>query len=133
MNLVSAVPPGDLFLTIELQKDPRFNLVERNLHTTVTVPPWLAALGGTVEVPTLSGQTRIKLPAGSSSGNKLRLRGKGLPHPAGTDGDLIVEIHIGFDSLTDDQRALYEQLRDLDQQAAAPEGAVQPDAEAEQA
>ena len=108
-------PSGDLFLTIELQKDPRFDLDGRNLRTTVDVAPWLAALGGTIEVPTLTGTTRIKLPPGSSSGSKMRLRGKGLPNPKGADGDLIAEIRIGFEQLSDEQRALYEQLRALDQ------------------
>ncbi len=123
-------PAGDLFLTIELQKDSRFELDGRHLRTIVTVAPWLAALGGTVDVPTLDGDTRIKLPAGSSSGSKLRLRGKGLPNPKGTDGDLFVEIRIGFDTLSDSQRELYEQLRALDQSEDQSESAEE---DAEQA
>jgi curved DNA-binding protein len=74
------------------------------------VAPWEAALGATVPVPTLAGTVDLRIPAGSQSGRKLRLKGRGMPgaHP----GDQLVELSIrtpGAD--TDAQRAAYETLR----------------------
>lgn len=104
-------PPGDLFLKIEIAPDPRFKVEGSDIHTTVPVTPWEAALGGEAEVETPTGPVRVRIPAGSSSGRKIRLRGRGLAQSGGSKGDLLAEIRIVIpDRLTERERELYEQL-----------------------
>ena len=103
--------PGDLLLKIEIQPDPRFRVEGSDIHTTVAVSPWEAALGGEAEVETPAGPVRVRIPAGSSSGRKIRLRGRGLSQAGGEKGDLLAEIRIMVpEQLTDRERELYEQL-----------------------
>jgi curved DNA-binding protein len=105
-------PPGDLFLEVRLLPHPRFRVEGRDLHVEVPVTPAEAALGATVEVPTLDGVARTKVPAGSSSGRRLRLRGKGLANPSGPPGDLYATVRIVVPrQLSAEERDLYEQLR----------------------
>jgi curved DNA-binding protein len=104
-------PPGDLLLKVEIQPDPRFRVEGSDIHTTVAVSPWEAALGGEAEVDTPTGAVRVRIPAGSSSGRKIRLRGRGLSQAGGEKGDLLAEIRIMVpERLTDRERELYEQL-----------------------
>lgn len=103
--------PGDLLLKVEIQPDARFRVEGSDIHTTVTVSPWEAALGGEAEVETPTGPVRVRIPAGSSSGRKIRLRGRGLAQAGGEKGDLLAEIRIIVpERLTDRERELYEQL-----------------------
>jgi curved DNA-binding protein len=93
---------------VRLRRDPRFRVEGRDLYTDLAVAPWQAALGDSVEVPTLSGRARLKVPPGSSCGRRLRLRGEGLG-----DGDLYAVLKIVVPrKLSDRQRELYEQLRE---------------------
>jgi curved DNA-binding protein len=103
--------PGDLFLRVRLKPHPRFRAQGRDLYFDLAVSPWEAALGADVSVPTLDGSARVKVPAGSSSGRRLRLRGQGLPGGGGSGGDLyaVVMIHVPK-KLTRRQRELFEQL-----------------------
>jgi curved DNA-binding protein len=102
---------GDLYLKIEIEADPRYKVDGANLQTPVAVTPWEAALGGEAEVQTLDGPVRVKIPAGSSTGRKIRLRGKGLPQAGGEKGDLIAEIRIVVpETLSERERELFEQL-----------------------
>jgi len=102
---------GDLLLKIEIQPDPRFRVEGSDIHTTVAVSPSEAALGGEAEVETPSGAVRVKIPPGSSSGRKIRLRNRGLSRPDGDKGDLLAEIRIMVpERLTERERELYEQL-----------------------
>lgn len=106
---------GDLLLRVRLASHPRFRVSEHDLLTTLPVSPSEAALGAKVPVTTLDGEVLVTVPAGSQSGQKLRLRGKGLPKRAGGDarGDLIAELRIVVPKeLTPEERALYERLRD---------------------
>ncbi|GAB4216868.1 MAG: J domain-containing protein [Sandaracinaceae bacterium] len=104
-------PPGDLLLEVKIVADDRFRLEGDALHTSVYVTPWEAALGTTVEVPTLEGELRLKVPAGSSSGRQIRLRGKGYPLAGGERGDLFATVHIKVPAeLTERERALFEEL-----------------------
>ncbi|HWM90388.1 MAG TPA: DnaJ C-terminal domain-containing protein [Thermoanaerobaculia bacterium] len=104
-------PAGDLYLKIEIEPDPRFRVEGQNLHTPVAVTPWEAALGGEAEVQTLDGAVRVKIPAGSSTGRKIRLRGRGLPQSGGEKGDLIAEIRVMVpETLSERERELFEQL-----------------------
>ena len=104
---------GDLLLAVRLLPHPRFRVDGEDLVTTVDAAPWEAALGATVEVPTPDGPVQMKLPAGRSSGERLRLRGKGLPLRDGNRGDLHAEIRIVVPKhLSERERRLFEDLQE---------------------
>lgn len=86
-------PAGDLYLHIRLVPHPLFDVEGRNLSITVPVAPWEAALGAKVEVPTLSGRINLTIAPGSQSGQRLRVRGKGLVAKGG-QGDLIAVLKV---------------------------------------
>lgn len=103
-------PAGDLLLEIGIRDDPRFRLEGRNVLHVLGIAPWEAALGATVPVPTLAGTVDLRIPAGSQSGRKLRLKGRGMPgtHP----GDQMVELSIRVPVVENDsQRAAFEALQ----------------------
>ncbi|MBO9579188.1 MAG: DnaJ domain-containing protein [Microbacteriaceae bacterium] len=86
--------PGDLLLTVTVRPHPVFTRDGQNLRVVLPVTFVEAALGATVEVPTLGGDTvRVKVPAGTPSGRMLRVKGKGVKTPKG-DGDLLVEVQV---------------------------------------
>ena len=86
-------PAGDLFLEIAFEDDRLFHAEKRDVHLTLPITPWEAALGASLTVPTLGGNVQLKIPASSQGGKKLRLKGKGLS--AGTQaGDQIVTLRI---------------------------------------
>lgn len=85
-----------------------------DLHTTLSVSPWVAALGGEATLKTLDGAVVVKVPAGSSTGRKIRLRQKGFPSETGQPGDLYAELRIVLPkTLTPKERELFEALRDV--------------------
>jgi curved DNA-binding protein len=111
-------PPGDLYLRIALRPHAHFRRRgDHDLDVDLPVAPWQAALGATVSVRTPSGTAQVRVPAGSSSGRRLRLRGRGLPVSGGESGDLhaIVKITVPK-QLTDRERELYEQLAESSRQ-----------------
>jgi DnaJ-class molecular chaperone len=113
----SGGPAGDLLLTIHVAPHPYFRREGNDLHVDIPVTPAEAALGAKVEAPTLSeGRVVVTIPSGTSSGRKLRLRGKGVPdRKTGTRGDLYVVAKIVVpESPTAEQRELYERLKALD-------------------
>jgi DnaJ-class molecular chaperone len=102
---------GDLYLLVRIEPDPVFRREGADLHVTLPVWPWEAALGAEVLAPTLAEPVRVKVPAGSRAGGKLRLKGKGLPTASGGRGDLFYTLQIVMPpSLSDEDRKLYEQL-----------------------
>ncbi|MFM8445609.1 MAG: DnaJ C-terminal domain-containing protein [Methylococcus sp.] len=102
---------GDLYLNIALQPHPWFRPSEHDLYLDVPVSPWEAALGATIEAPTLDGNVSLKIPPGSPSGRKMRLAGKGLPKPGDGHGDLYVILQITLPpQLTETERELLQQL-----------------------
>jgi curved DNA-binding protein len=104
-------PAGDLYLEIGFEPHPLFEVEERDILLELPVAPWEAALGATIEVPTLGGAVTLKIPPGSQSGSRLRLRGRGLPGEP--PGDQIVKLRIETPPAdTPDRRALYEQMRE---------------------
>ena len=107
-------PPGDLILRIRLRPHPDFRVEGGDLYTDLPVAPWEAALGAEVPVPTLDGTARVKVPAGSSCGRRLRLRGQGLPGNAqAPPGDLYAVVTIQVPKrLTKRERELFHQLAD---------------------
>jgi curved DNA-binding protein len=100
---------GNLMLEVEYAEHPQFEVDGRNIIHVLSVPPWQAALGATVSVPTLGGPVELKIPADSEAGRKLRLRGRGLPGmPA---GDQIVELEITAPKAVNErQRTVYRML-----------------------
>ncbi|MBM7087916.1 J domain-containing protein [Streptomyces sp. S12] len=103
---------GDLYLRVRIQPHPRFRLDGRDVYVQLPVTPWEAALGATVPVPTPGGGTaKVTVPAGSSSGRRLRLRGEGMPNPRGADGNLYAELRVMVPpKLSDRERELFEEL-----------------------
>jgi curved DNA-binding protein len=103
--------PGDLYLRVHVEPHPVFKLNGHDLEEEVPVTPWEAALGARIEVPIVDGRAALKLPAGVRSGQRLRLRGKGLPRRSGGQGDLYVSIRIEVPSrLSAREKELFEEL-----------------------
>ncbi|ACL74028.1 DnaJ C-terminal domain-containing protein [Thioalkalivibrio sulfidiphilus] len=86
-------PSGDLFLEVAIRPHPWFRVEGRDLHLDLPVTPWEAALGATVNVPTLGGRVELKIPPGSQSGRRLRLKGKGLAGKPPGDQYVTLQIH----------------------------------------
>lgn len=110
-------PSGDLFLRIQLKPHPVFEVKGRDVYTKARVPIPLAVLGGEIDVVTPeSKKLRLKLPAGTQSGQRFRLRGHGLPAVGKPDerGDLYASVDVEVPkTLNDDERAHYQALRDM--------------------
>ena len=101
---------GDLYLEVHILPDRRFTLDNRDLTLTFQVAPWEAALGASVTVPTLGGPVEMRIPPGSQSGQKLRLRGRGLPGQP--PGDEYVQLKVVLPPADSPQaKALYEEMR----------------------
>lgn len=104
---------GDLLLTLQIAAHPLYRLEGKDIYLDTPIAPWEAALGCTLTVPTLSGNLRLKVPAGARSGQKLRLAGRGMPVSEGA-GDFFVQLQIVLPpSLSDAERELYERLQSL--------------------
>jgi curved DNA-binding protein len=103
---------GDLYLDISLRPHPLFRVSGRDFYLEVPLAPWEAALGAEIEIPTLGGRVALKIPAGSKSGQRLRLTGKGMPNPQGAAGDLYAVLGIAMPgNLSEPERKLFEELR----------------------
>jgi curved DNA-binding protein len=103
--------PGDLYLVVRIAPHPRYRLSGRDIHVALPVAPWEAALGAYLPVATPGGDVKVRVPAGSSSGRRLRLRGEGMPNKHGRPGDLYVEISIRVPPKpTRRERELFEEL-----------------------
>jgi molecular chaperone DnaJ len=105
-------PSGDLYVTVRVGNHPVFGRRGRNLTLTVPVTFPEAALGSTVTVPTLDGPVTLRVPAGTSSGQTFRVKGRGVPgHGRTSAGDLLVTAEVAVPKkLTDEQRAAVEEF-----------------------
>ena len=102
---------GDLYLDIALRPHALFRPSGHDLYLDLPLTPWEAALGATVEVPTLDGRVNLKVPEGTAAGRKLRLSRKGLAKPGGGEGDLYAIVQIANPTvLGDRERELYAEL-----------------------
>jgi curved DNA-binding protein len=102
---------GDLYLNIALHPHPLFRVNGHDLYLDLPLAPWEAVLGGTIEVPTLDGSVRLKVPAGTHAGQQLRLAKRGLPKPHSGEGDLYAIVQILVPTVvSDSERELYKQL-----------------------
>jgi curved DNA-binding protein len=101
---------GDLYLEVHIRPHKLFQLDGRDVTLTLPVAPWEAALGGPVKVPTLAGPVEMNIPAGAQSGQKLRLRGRGLP--GSQPGDQYVQLKVVLpEANSPEAKALYEEMR----------------------
>jgi len=104
-------PAGNLYLKVRIKPHPRYRVDGHDLLVEVPVTPWEAALGTTVEVPIVDGTVNLKIPPGSQSGQKLRLRGKGLPRKGNGRGDLMARIRISVPKkLSKKERELFSEM-----------------------
>ncbi|MCL3881427.1 molecular chaperone DnaJ [Marivita sp. GX14005] len=109
-------PPGDLYIFIDVAPHKLFERDGVHLHCRVPVSMTVAALGGTIEVPTIDGgRSRVSIPAGSQSGRQMRLRSKGMPALRGQgQGDMFIELAVETPvNLTSRQKELLREFEDL--------------------
>ena len=105
---------GDLYLSIYIAPHPDFKIEGDDLETLVHVMPWDAALGAEISIPAPDGAVKIKLPAVSAAGKRLRISGRGLPGKDGSRGDLYAVIVIDIPpSLTQRQVDLLKKLKEI--------------------
>jgi curved DNA-binding protein len=108
---------GDLYLRVKVVDDPRFERQGDDLHVAVPVDLYTAVLGGELRVPTLTGEVKLKIPAGSQNNQKFRLRGKGMPklRKSNEFGDLYATLDVKLPvKINPQQRELFEKLREID-------------------
>ena len=103
--------PGDLYLQVEFRPHPFYRVEDKDVYLDLPVAPWEAALGATIKAPTPAGNVDLKIPAGSTSGKKLRLRGRGIP--AATPGDLYAVLRIALPSA--DSKQAEDLYREMEQ------------------
>lgn len=107
-------PAGDLLLSVEVRRTPDAQVEEFDITLPLKLAPWEAALGAKVDFATIDGSVTLSVPAGVSSGQKMRLKGKGLQKSDGSRGILYAEIQIAMPkSLSDEERHLLEQWQKL--------------------
>ena len=106
-------PAGDLYLRVRHAAHPDFQAREADVYHELDVAPWEAVLGAEIIVPTLDGSIKLRIPAGAENGQKMRVRGRGLPKgKTGERGDFFVVITVHLPAtLNDEERALWEKLR----------------------
>ena len=105
-------PPGDLYLRLRLAPHPRYRVVGDDLEMDLPLWPWQAVLGGDVKIDTPDGLVTLRVPAGTQSGRRLRLRGRGLPRADGSRGDLHATVQIVVPARpTAAERDAYEALK----------------------
>ena len=105
---------GDLFIKINVQNDKDFKLEGYDLYTDLPLSPWEAALGTRATINTIDAETKIYIPQGVQSGEKIRIPGKGYKHTNGTRGDLIAEVKVMVPKkLTSEEREIFEKLNKI--------------------
>lgn len=116
---------GDLYLNINLHPHPFFRVSGHDLYLDLPLTPWEAVLGAIVQVPTLGGDVRLKVPPGTHAGQQLRIADRGLPKPHRGAGHLFATVQIAVPTvLSDHERALFQSL--ADSSTFNPRGHFQP-------
>ena len=106
---IGKMPAGDLYLEVRFNPDPLYRLVGKDLYLDLPLAPWEAALGASVKIPTPLGPIMLKIPAGSSQGQELRIRGRGIP--ATDPGDLYAVVKLVLPPAdTEKARKMYEEM-----------------------
>jgi curved DNA-binding protein len=102
---------GDLYLVVRIAEHPRYRLDGRDITVDLPLAAWEGALGASVDVRTPGGDAKVKVPKGTSTGRRLRLKGRGLPNPKGQPGDLYAEVKLMVPHrLTPEEERLFEEL-----------------------
>ncbi len=101
--------PGDLYITIQVERHPIFDVVEQDIYLTIPITPWEAALGATIVVPTLAGNVDLKIPPHSQAGQKLRLKQRGLPGNPPGNQYILLKIMIPQPT-TEAGKELYQKM-----------------------
>ncbi len=105
---------GDLYLHVHFIPDRVFAHEGANIVVTLPIWPWEAVCGAEVQVPTLTGTVKLKVPVGAQASQRLRLRGKGLPRRSGSGGDQYVEFKIVTpEKPSDEEQALFAKLQEV--------------------
>jgi curved DNA-binding protein len=103
---------GDLYLRVRFERHPDYRVEGSDVIYELELPAWKAVLGAEIDIPTLDGQTRLKIPAGSQPDRKFRLKARGLPQSGGARGDFYVQLAVTLPTdLTAEQRELWEKIR----------------------
>ncbi len=105
--------PGDLYLQVYFKPHPNYRIDGSDVYETIPIAPWEAALGASIKVPTPDGVVEVKVPAGSKTGQKLRLKGRGIPgnQSLAIAGDLYIQLEIVLPPANSDHaRKLYETM-----------------------
>ncbi len=105
---------GDLLIKIKIEDDQKFKLENQDIHTNLLISPWEAALGARVTIDSIDDQTKIYIPQGTQSGEKIKIPNKGYKTNNGKRGDLIAEIKIVVpEELNDKEKKLFEKLKSI--------------------
>jgi molecular chaperone DnaJ len=101
---VRGAPPGDLYLSVGVRPHPVFQRIGDELHLVVPIAIHEAALGARIDVPTPDGSARLRIPPGTQSGQRFRIRERGAPSPrTGSRGDLVVEVRLMLPPVLDER------------------------------
>ncbi len=103
-------PNGDVIIEINLQKHPLYRVEDSDVYLDLPITPWEAALGAKIEVPTLKGKVKLGIAAGTQSGTKLRIKGRGLGKTPGNQY-VVVQIHTP-EAKTEEQKAFYKKMEE---------------------
>ena len=105
---------GDLFIKINIQDDKKFKLKGYDLYTDLMITPWEAALGTRVNVDSIEDETKVYIPQGIESGEKIRIPGKGYKIGNGSKGDLVAEVKIMIPKkISDEEMEIYKKLKEV--------------------
>jgi curved DNA-binding protein len=110
---IGGAPPGDLYLEVHFAPHSLYRVEARDVFLTLPLAPWEAALGATVNAPTPTGAVEVKIPPGSQSGRKLRLKGRGIPGQPAGDLYLVVEVVLPPADTERAQRIYHTMAREL--------------------
>ena len=110
-GLSSPAGSGDLYVILHIRPHPRFRISGADLEVDVSLTPWEALFGARVEIPVVGGKAAVRVPAGTQSGKRLRLKGRGLRKSKSDRGDLFAVMRIVVPpNPTDDERRLFSEL-----------------------
>ncbi len=111
---INGAKNGDLFIKINIKDNKKFRLQGCDIYTDLLITPWEAALGTRVNIQSIDEETKVYIPQGIQSGEKIRIPGKGYKDGKGSRGDLIAEVKIMVPkNLTNEERKIFEKLNDI--------------------
>ena len=111
---INGAKNGDLFIKINIKNDKRFKLQGSDMYTDLLITPWEAALGTRVNIQSIDEETKVYIPQGIQSGEKIRIPGKGYKDGKGSRGDLIAEVKIMVPKkLTNEEKKIFEELNHI--------------------